>query len=384
MREDRGFPMFGMLDERHVERAAQAIAGARRGGYEPGDRADLVAAGAALSLGGGSPRMMAESHDTKADRYLDAGTLPWRKLQIGMARYMQMGVDPGGDAVRLVVADVAQQVSAMKIVAAVGNSGFEQGLNDAQRSLVVRAREDAAFRRQMASIKSGDYHELTEEMSGAVSDALMMPLSPSLEASVIAGTKAVASIVSREADPGRRIAEERAIVEAIPSKEHLDAVLSFHGEGRSTGSANMDAALGILAERGEGMDFGDMDQSMHMAQARMLSKANSLPEVAPSDLASWAVSDARIMSAAMDQMMSASRPSPELEAICSGRYVDLPSQKARSISSTIVASMMTPAMERVSMEMAAARHLQAGMEASRQTRRQDPSMIAAMQNQFGR
>lgn len=384
MREDRGFPMFGMLDERHVERASQAIAGARRGGYETADKADLVAAGAALALGRGAPRMMAESHDTKADRYLDAGTLPWRKLQIGMARYMQLAAEPDGEAVRLVVADVAQQVSAMKIVAAVGNREFEQGLNDAQRSLVVRARSDDPFRRQMASIKSGDYHELTEDMSDAVSEALKMPLSPLLEASVIVSTKAVSSIVSRHADPERREEQERAIMDARPSKEHLDAVLAFHGQGRSTGATNVDAALRILAERGGGLDFGEIDQPLHMAQARMISKASVLPGVASSDLASWAVSDARIMGAAMDQMMSSSRPSPELEAICSGLYVDLPPDKARSISSTIVASRMTPAMDRVSMEMDASDETAAVMQVSREVRRQDPSVIAAMQNQFGR
>ena len=116
----------------------------------------------------------------------------------------------------------------------------------------------------------------------------------------------------------------------------------------------------------------------------MISKASVLPGVASSDLASWAVSDARIMGAAMDQMMSSSRPSPELEAICSGLYVDLPPDKARSISSTIVASRMTPAMDRVSMEMDASDEGASVMQVSREVRRQDPSVIAAMQNQFGR
>ena len=373
--------MFGRLLDGHFDRADEALVAARRGGYRHSDHGDLVASAAALALERGAPRMMSDGHDTKADRYLDRGTLPWRKLHCGVARFMERGSSSTpGEGVRLVVADVAQQISAMKVVAAAGNSGFESGLNDAQRSLVLTARSDVSFRREMSWIKSGDYHELSPDMSRAVKEALLLPLARDLEAEVVRSSSAVDRLAGRLVDVG---ATER-FVRTVPGEEHLAAVVAFHAQGRSTGISEVDGALALLGRRGDGMDFGEMEPANHMAQARMVAAAPSSGRMLPSELAARTITDARVISAGMEEMMSSARPSAHTEAVATGRYVDLDDQGLKGIAMMIGKSSLTPTIDRVSMELAASELPSEQLEEKVARKGPDQAAFLAMQQQMGR
>ena len=372
--------MFGRLLDGHFDRAEEALVAARRGGYPHSDHCDLVASAAAIALERGAPRMMSDGHDTKADRYLDRGTLPWRKLHCGVARFLEQGQSGGpGGGVRLVVADVAQQISAMKVVAAAGNSSFESGLNDAQRSLMRTARSDASFRREMSWIKSGDYHELSPDMSQAVKEALSMPLASDLEAEVVKSSAAVDRVAGRSAD----VEMTNSFVRTLPREEHLAAVVAFHSEGRSTGNPKVDGALTLLARRGDGMDFGDIEPANHMAQARMVAAASS-GRLPPSELAARTITDARVMSAGIEEMLSSARPSAHMEAIATGRYADLDEQGLEGIAMIIGRSSLTPAIDRVSMELADP-ELSSKQLGEKVTRKgPDQAALLAMHQQMGR
>ena len=325
--------------------------------------------------------MMSDGHDTKADRYLDSGTLPWRKLHCGVARFLERGVssDPG-EGVRLVVADVAQQISAMKVVAAAGNSSFESGLNDAQRSLVLTARSDASFRREMSWIKSGDYHELSPDMSKAVKEALSLPLARDLEAEVVRSSAAVDRLAERSTD----VEVTDRFIRTVPAEEHLAAVIAFHSEGRSIGHPNVDGALALLSRRGDGMDFGEMDPANHVAQARLVAAAASSRRLPLSELAARTITDARVISAGMDEMMSSAHPSAHTEAVATGRYADLDEQGLAGIATMIGRSSLTPAIDRVSLELAALELPSEQMEEKVERKNPDQAAFLAMQQQMGR
>ena len=373
--------MFGRLLDGHFDRAEEALVAARRGGYPHSDHCDLVASAAAIALERGAPRMMSDSHDTKADRYLDRGTLPWGKLHCGVARFLEQGISGSpGEGVRLVVGDVAQQISAMKVVAAAGNSSFESGLNDAQLSLMRTARSDASFRREMSWIKSGDYHELSPDMSKAVREALSMPLASDLEAEVVKSSAAVERLAARSAD----VEMTDRFVRTLPGEEHLAAVVAFHSEGRSTGTPEVDGALTLLARRGDGMDFGEMEPPNHMAQARMVAAASLSERLPPSEMAARTITDARVILAGIEEMLSSARPSAHTEAVAAGRYADLDEQGLKGITMMIGRSSLTPAIDRVSMELAAQElpSKQLGEEVTRKG--PDPAAFLAMQQQMGR
>lgn len=369
--------MFGILQEEQVAKAAAAVSCARRGGYADGDSMDLVAAGAALAMERGAPQLMGETHDTTAGRYLESGTLAFRKLTAGVARAIEQGRQSPSENLRLVVADVCQQVSAMKIVAAAGNSDFESGLNEAQRTLALHAREDPSFRREMSAIRFGNYHELSPAMSASVAEALRRPLSPDLERAVVDLSVSVDSIA-------RRAHGVAADLERFPDEEHMRAVIAFHSQGRATGSSSVDGALGILRDRGDGMDFGEMEPAKHVAQARLVANAPTLEGRSAAQIASWAAGDARIMTTAMEEVVSSPRPSRDLELIALGRYDELGEGRGAAIMDTVTREGMTPALDRVAMELAFPSDPSSGPAPRSRGKGMDPAMIAAMRSGMGR
>jgi len=230
---------------------------------------DLVAAGAALAMARGAPHLMGETHDTTADRYLESGTLAFRKLSAAVARAIEQARGSPSESLRLVVADVCQQVSATKIVAAAGNSDFESGLNEAQKALTIHAREDPSFLREMSSIRFGNYHELSPAMAASVDEALRRPLSPDLERAVVDLSVSVDAVAGRAHGAASDLSR-------FPDEGDMRAVIAFHSQGRATGSSSVDGALCILRDRGDGMDFGEMEPAKHVAQARLVANASSI------------------------------------------------------------------------------------------------------------
>lgn len=385
---------FRRVDDLHFESATQAIDSARRGGYAGKDKADIIAAGAALSLERGAPGLMSDNHETKADRYLDQNTLPWSKLHCAVSRFIETSqtapeeIGSPGDGVRRVVADIAQQVSAMKVLAAAGNKDFETSLNSAQRELAENARLDPSFKRQIASIKVGDYHELSPDMSSAMEQALKLPLESSLEKEVVKVGMAVSAIIKREEGRAIEIFGEENFASFSPQSSRR--VLDFHAEGVTTKFPRVDAALMLLAERGRGMDFGAMDPADQIAQARLVAEGEKHAGADPSYLAARAITDAKMINAARDSIKSEVHPSPQMEAMASGNYEKLDPARQSEVAHALKSASLTPAIDKVTIEVAkldkglSFDDLDLSQGQSDNKRGMDPASLAALQNQFGR
>jgi hypothetical protein len=214
-------------------------------------------------------------------------------------------------------------------------------------------------------------------MSASVAEALRRPLSPDLERAVVDLSVSVDAIAGRAHGSS-------ADLKRFPAEEHMRAVIAFHSQGRSTGSSPVDGALGILRDRGDGMDFGEMEPAKHVAQARLVANAPALEGRSAAQIASWAAGDARIMTTAMEEVVSTPRPSRDLELMALGRYHELGDGRGSSVIETVTREGMTPALDRVSMELALPSDPSSGASPRSRGNGMDPAMIAAMRSGLGR
>jgi len=349
---------FRQIDDEFYKAAGQAIDASGKPGavYPEYDGAELVAAGAALALERGAPRLMAKTYDTSASQYLAQGSRAWAPLHGAVARFSETDLNESesissrGDGVKMVVSDVLQRVSARRVIQGADLPDLEPLLNEGQMKMAERARVDSAFRKDMSSIAVGDFQAVSPDMSASLKEALDAPLTGKIGEEVSLMSRAVDGIVDRDEKMGEQmLANEGALGQFSPiSKDSMDRVVAFHKDGISTRSDTMDASLKLLSDQGHVPESLNPNEPIMIAQARLLQDARSGFSDAPADLASMALSDADIMSRGR---MSMDDPTPTIDHIGQGRYHELEDNVQAHYERLIVFGMKTAPIDKVRLEV---------------------------------
>jgi len=90
------------------------------------------------------------------------------------------------------------------------------------------------------------------------------------------------------------------------------------------------------------------------------------------------------MTAAMEEAVASPRPSRDLELTALGRYHELGEGRGATIIETVTREGMTPALDRVSMELMAPYDPSSGIAPHSRERKMDPAVMAAMRSGMGR
>jgi len=349
---------FRQIDDEFYKAAGQAIDASGKPGtvYPEYDGAELVAAGAALALERGAPRLMAKTYDTGASQYLAQGSRAWAPLHGAVARFSETDLNESeaiasrGDGVKMVVSDVLQRVSARRVIQGADLPDLEPLLNEGQMKMAERARVDSAFRKDMSSIAVGDFQAVSPDMSASLKEALDAPLTGKIGEEVSLMSRAVDGIVDRDEKMGEQmLANEGALGQFSPiSKDSMDRVVAFHKDGISTRSDTMDASLKLLSDQGHVPESLNPNEPIMIAQARLLQDARSGFSDAPADLASMALSDADIMTRGR---MAMDDPTPDVDRIGQGRYHELDDSVQAHYERLIVFGMKTTPLDKVRLEV---------------------------------
>ena len=354
---------FRQLTDEQYGLATVAINAARTSEvtYPEFDGAELVAAGAALALERGAPRLIAQSYDIGADSYLKQGSQAWRALQSGIARFSDTDLNESeaissrGDGVKMAVSEVLQKESARKVVMAAGNKDFESMLNPEQMELVKIARADIEFLHDLSSISTGSFDRLGEDTATSLKSALDAPIPGKLGQEVSLLSRAVDGIADREEalDEKMRMAEGNHRNFLPISDTYREQVQAFHREGVSTGVEAVDAAMTLLKQQDKIPENLHPNDPIMIAQARLLQESMVDVSQAPADLASMALSDAAVMTEARKEFLSSDMmPGIDSDIKGQGEYHLLEENDQARIDRDIIYGMKTPAIDKVRLEVA--------------------------------
>ena len=352
---------FRQIGDEFHQQAGEAIRSARTGStYSEYDGAEYVAAGAALALERGAPRLIAQTYDIGADSYLNQGSQAWRKLHSAVAHFVETDLNESeaiasrGDGVKMVVSHVMQAESARKVVMAAGNKDFEDMLNPGQHELMKMSRESQGFLRDMSSISVGAFDRLSPEMANSVKEALEAPLTGKMAGEVSLMSRAVDGIVDREEALDEKIRfAEGAHREFLPiSDTYREQVQAFHKDGTSTGVEAVDAAMVLLKQENKIPENLHPNDPIMIAQARLLQESMVDLSQAPAALASMALSDAAVMTEARKEFLQSDMmPGIDSDIRGQGEYHLLEENEQARIERDIIYAMKTPAIDKVRLEV---------------------------------
>lgn len=338
--------MFPEIVGKDLETANAALVAARSGRGKGSGDADLIAAGAALVLARGVPGIIEARVPISASGVLDKSGIIGRKMNIALARCLQKDANaecapgPPSASVARIVADVSQQISAMKIMAAVGNSSFLGSLNAAQKQLAEQARNDEAFRSQMSALSKGDFHKLSPDMAGAVEEALSMPQQETL-AREMRSLSPVIDSAAHDREAARQVSFQKF---SEIDQDQMERIEKLHRSGASTGVKRIDQAVKLVSDRVGLLEDGLPFPVVHKAQARLLSRGGRFGNISPVHMAATIMSDVAIMEAATREMLVSPHPSGDAETIAQGNYETLPLEKQQEICGRIDSARHTPAL----------------------------------------
>ena len=343
---------FNKVKLSQLEHADRAIDAATSGEYyERFDYADLVAAGAGVVLERGAPRLTTADNDKTAEEMLGADMKSRAPMLMAVGRYIDAfenkpgEVDGVGDGVRTVVADVLQQVSAGKIISGLENNDFSN-LNDTQKVMAEVSSYDAKLRMDFEKISEGHFYKVSEDMGEVLEGALSASMTGELAPAMSMVRVAVDNIYDRSEAMDEQVASAEGGLNKFVqiSDESLKSVVDFHTGQVSTGVPQIDSAMVLLLKQGKVNSLA-LDDPMTIAQARLLEERSTLQSSAPSDLASMAITDAKIMT------LARSKNEPQMESIGSGRYDRLHEGLQEDIQKRIIFGHMTPVIDKVRLEV---------------------------------
>ena len=346
---------FREVSDDLYQEAGDVIKAANGNGPRVFPKVEMVATGAALALERGAPRILAASYDTSADEYLKEGSRAWRKMHGATARYLDFektdlsaDILAPSEGIKMIVADVAQRISADKIVNAAKNKDLEELLLPEQKALAEMAREDKTFRDNMALIAVGSFERLSPDVAKAFGEALETPMGGRLQREVEIIGQAVNGFSMREASVRQAFidGDEIDFLKPISDDSHM-AVRRFHEVGAKAGDPVIEDAMELLARSGHVPANLNSNSPIMIAQARLVE--NNFFDLVhrPSDYAAIALSDAAIM----EKARKSHSHDIETQSIADGAYHELPEEKMREIQQRILSAEATPAIDRLRLEM---------------------------------
>lgn len=329
--------MFTAVNDRDLLLAKQAMDNSRLGKKSRNGFADLMAAGSAMAIEQGAPYLLEQTSPVSMNFILSTDEMIGRKLQLALGRCLHD--DPEGlcenglpsKSISRVVADVSQQISATKIVAANRNPEFFSTLNEPQKIIALEVSKNERLAFEMEAIMKGEFHRLSPDMAGFVEKAINSPQNDNLsKASSLIGKAVDISAKDRSASKRMHSSEFKQIPE-----DAFDKLDSFYKNGSSTGNLKADSALTIFSEISKNRDFDISDPMVRQAQARLISRAGRYGNTSAAYMAGSIVSEIHQSKAAESQLLASVHPVKGLMDVAKGNFHKLDTQKQDLLSKSI-------------------------------------------------